>query len=288
MLDKLFTLPQYCLPQHFLSRLLGKLTTCQVRPVKNLLIKLAIWKYKIDVTEAADTDSEHYAHFNAFFTRALKPGVRPLPSQSNAIASPADGNISQCGAIHKGRIFQAKGRDFSTLELLGGQTNWHHHFDHGQFITVYLSPRDYHRVHMPYTGKLIGMTYVPGKLFSVNPRTANTVNNLFARNERVVCLFETDMGPMAVVLVGAFFVASMETVWHGLVAPSPHKKSYHWNYHNANHVYKTGDEIGRFQFGSTVIVLFGKDAIEWAPTITSNRPVQMGELIGVAKQQQAI
>ncbi len=286
MLNRLLTLPQYLLPQHLLSRLLGKLANCQVRGIKNALINLAIQKYHIDVSEAIESNPDAYIHFNAFFTRALKAGARPLPSQSNAIVSPADGAISQCGPIQKGRIFQAKGHSFNALELLGGATNWHHHFDHGQFITVYLSPRDYHRVHMPYTGKLIGMTYVPGKLFSVNPRTAETVPKLFARNERVVCLFETDMGPMAVVFVGAFFVASMETVWHGLVAPSHHKKPYHWDYQNAHHVYKTGDEIGRFQFGSTVIVLFGKDAMQWAPGIVPNRAIQMGELMGLASKQQ--
>ena len=285
MLDKLLTLPQYCLPQHLLSRWLGKLTTCQAASVKNTLIKLAIWKYHIDVTEAASADPNSYTHFNDFFTRALKSGVRPLAAQNDAIVSPADGKISQCGDIHKGRIFQAKGHDFSALELLGAQTDWHHHFDHGQFATIYLSPRDYHRVHMPYTGKLIGMTYVPGKLFSVNPRTASTVPSLFARNERVVCLFETDAGPMAVVLVGAFFVASMETVWHGLVAPSHSKKPTHWDYSNANYVYQTGEEIGRFQFGSTVIVLLPKDTMRLTAAMTANRAIKMGELMGFAKQQ---
>lgn len=284
-----FLTAQYTLPQHLLSRLLGTIARSKNTQLKNWLIRKAIAKFNIDLSEAASADINSYHNFNAFFTRALKPKARSWPRAEKIIASPADGAISQIGTIRQNQIFQAKGHDYSLEDLLAihcghgslrhsSQTTKIADLINGQFATIYLSPRDYHRVHMPYDGKLTGMTYVPGKLFSVNPLTAAKVPNLFARNERVICWFETDFGPMVVIFVGAFFVASISTVWHGTVTP-PHKHGIaHWQY-DVPKAFKRGDELGHFEFGSTVIILMPKTAPKWDKNWQAGNPIQLGNLL---------
>ena len=219
MKSRLFIISQYLLPHHLLSRLAGCVAECRARWFKNAFTAWFAKRYQVNMSEALVEDLTAYEHFNAFFTRALKPGARPLDETPGAILCPADGAVSQLGPIEHGRIFQAKGHSFSALELLGGDPALAAPFMGGEFATIYLSPKDYHRVHMPLAGTLREMVYVPGRLFSVNQTTAENVPELFARNERVVCLFDTERGPMAVVLVGAMIVASIETVWAGLVTP---------------------------------------------------------------------
>ncbi len=233
------------------------------------------------MAEAADPVPENYACFNDFFTRALKPDARKFPEHENEIACPADGAISQIGNIEQGQIFQAKGHDFSTRELLGGSQEMADLFEDGKFATIYLSPKDYHRVHMPLTGELRQMIYVPGRLFSVSPLTANQIPRLFARNERMVALFETEQGPMAMVMVGAMIVASIETTWAGLVTP-PKRKLQQFNY---GHPVKLGksEEMGQFKLGSTVILLFGKDMISWDKALQAEEVVRLGQQIGQLK-----
>lgn len=279
--NSLLTLPQYCLPQHWLSRTLGKVANNRDPMVAQWLIKRFIQHYQVDVSEALRADLSSYHSFNDFFTRALKPDARPLPKDPKAIVSPADGTVSQAGIITDGRIFQAKGHSFSAQELLACSAAEAAPFHNGRFITVYLSPKDYHRVHLPYAGTLTAMTYIPGKLFSVNPRTASTVPRLFARNERVACWFDTTLGPMVVVLVGAFFVASIETVWAGVVAPNRKNPSQvqHIQYAPKAYRFKRGDEIGRFQFGSTAIVLLPESAPLWREAIKAESVVKMGQTI---------
>jgi phosphatidylserine decarboxylase len=236
------------------------------------------------MAEAEQPDCTAYSSFNDFFTRALRTGARPIVSAENSLASPADGAISQLGPIKNGRIFQAKGQDYSLLELVGGDPQVAAHFTGGHFATVYLSPKDYHRVHMPIAGTLKSMIYVPGQLFSVNTVTAENVPRLFSRNERVVCLFDTAAGPMAMVLVGAMIVASIETVWAGLV--TPHKRFVRSTRYDDNtpiHLQK-GAEMGRFKLGSTVILLFGADKVRWLESLAAESPVKMGEHFGDLKE----
>ncbi|PKM10961.1 MAG: phosphatidylserine decarboxylase [Gammaproteobacteria bacterium HGW-Gammaproteobacteria-3] len=277
--EALTTLPQYTLPHHALSRLMSILTHCENKRWKNLFIKQIIRHYRVNMAEALETDIEAYASFNAFFTRALKPGARPITRDPDAIASPADGIVSQAGSIEKGRIFQAKGKSFSTAELLGDSQRAAL-FDAGAFTTIYLSPKDYHRLHMPLTGTLTEMVHIPGRLFSVNNATTNCVPGLFARNERVAALFDTEAGPMALVLVGAIFVSSIETVWHGVVTPPTIKNVRSWRYDTAAPHLQTGEEMGRFNMGSTIIVLFGKDRTAWADSLKAGNPVKLGQKIG--------
>ncbi|MEC8429432.1 MAG: archaetidylserine decarboxylase, partial [Pseudomonadota bacterium] len=218
--------------------------------------------------------------FNDFFTRALKPGARPICNEDKAIVFPADGAISQLGDIRHGRVFQAKGQDYSLLELVGGDPELAKPFEDGSFATVYLSPKDYHRVHMPFEGTLTHMIHVPGDLFSVNDVTAANVPRLFARNERVVCLFDTEAGPMAVILVGAMIVASIETVWAGQVAPVKREiKTTRYNQSENIHL-KKGDELGRFKLGSTAIVLFGPEASSWQDSLDAGSATRMGDKMG--------
>lgn len=278
MKDRLFILSQYLLPHHWLSRAIGCLAECRTPWLKDWLIKAFAKRYQVNMSEAAQEDLRSYAHFNDFFTRALKEGARPLDQAADSILCPADGAISQLGAIEHGRIFQAKGHSFSLVELLGGDTERATPFQGGDFATVYLSPRDYHRVHMPLAGTLKEMVYVPGRLFSVNQTTAEHVPELFARNERVVCLFDTERGPMAVVLVGAMIVASIETVWAGLVTP-PRRTLKTVRYDQPQgpiHLAK-GAELGRFKLGSTAIVLFGAKQIDWARELSEGSAVRMGQ-----------
>jgi len=282
MKDRLFLLSQSLLPHHLLSRAAGNLAECRTPWIKNPLIKAFARHFRVDMGEAQVEEPSAYEHFNAFFTRALKDGARPLDPTPGAILSPADGAVSQLGSIEQGRLFQAKGHSFSAQELLGGDPATAAPFQGGNFATVYLSPRDYHRVHMPLAGTLREMIHVPGKLFSVNRLTAENVPELFARNERVVCLFDTERGPMAVVLVGAMIVASIETVWAGAVAPAS-QQVRRWHYSEAMqapiHLDK-GAELGRFKLGSTAIVLFGPDQVRWNDGLGPLSPVRMGQAIG--------
>ncbi|MHB8472851.1 MAG: archaetidylserine decarboxylase [Gammaproteobacteria bacterium] len=279
--DTLKSLPHYLLPHHLLSALMRIATRATWQPWKNWQIDWVIRRYGVDMSQARDPDPRHYTSFNSFFTRALAADARPLPAEANAICCPADGRISQIGAIRDGRIFQAKGRDFTALELLGGSMARAAPFEQGQFATVYLSPRDYHRVHMPLAGTLREMIHVPGRLFSVAPYTTRAIPRLFARNERVVSIFDTAAGPMAVVLVGALFVASIETVWAGMVTPPRRRGIRVWDYRNEARTLQRGAELGRFNMGSTAIVLFGRGRIHWDTAMQPDAPVQMGQRLGL-------
>lgn len=276
----LTVLPQYILPHHALSVLMSKLTHCRNVAWKNLFIKSIIRLYGVNMDEAKYQDLTHYPSFNHFFTRELKDAVRPIASEPDSIACPADGAVSQAGPIENGQIFQAKGHHYSALELLGGDIDRAKNFENGSFATIYLSPKDYHRLHMPLTGTLKEMVHVPGRLFSVNTATAAGVPNLFARNERVVCLFDTEAGPMALVLVGAIFVSSVETVWHGVVTPPTISEPRTWQYQEKAPMLEKGEEMGRFNMGSTIIVLFGKDQCALDENLAAGKPVKLGERIG--------
>jgi phosphatidylserine decarboxylase len=276
----LFIVFQYLIPQHLLSRLVGRIAASELPWIKNPFIDWFSRRYGIDMSEAADPEPRNYPSFNAFFTRALKPGARPIDADPACVVSPADGAISQLGRIEAGRIFQAKGQSYTAAELLG-DAQMAALFDEGNFATVYLSPRDYHRVHMPAAGRLLRTLYVPGDLFSVNQTTAENVPRLFARNERLVCLFETEFGPMALVLVGALIVAGIDTVWSGQVAPPPRAiVSDDFTRAPAAVQLEKGAEMGRFKLGSTAIVLFPKDAVRWRDDLAANSPLRMGEQLG--------
>jgi|SRR5699024_6077696 len=279
LLDRLFVYSQYLLPQHGLSRLIGYLARCETPWLKNWLIKTFQRRFDISLNEAMIEKPEGFPSFNAFFTRALKEGARPIDTTANGIASPADGIISQCGPIDGSRLLQAKGTTFTVRELVGGDATLAQEFAGGNFATVYLSPKDYHRVHMPITGTLRKMIYVPGRLFSVNNATAAQVPNLFARNERAVCVFDTAHGPMAVVLVGAMVVAAIETVFAGQITPLA-KKVQCADYTQQPITLEKGAELGRFLLGSTVIMLFAEQQAAWLPTLNAGSAVRMGELIG--------
>lgn len=267
---------QYCCPQHLLSRLTGILAECRWKWFKNWAIKRLIRKYQVNLSEALSENIADYPTFNSFFTRQLKPELRPIASGAMEIASPADGCISQIGQIQQQTILQAKGFSFTTTQLLGGAETLAYSFLNGHFATFYLAPRDYHRVHMPLAGTLRTTIYIPGQLFSVNQVTAQAVPNLFARNERLVCLFDTENGLMAVILVGAMLVGSIQTVWP---MPKFTRKIATQHYSNGLHLAR-GAELGHFRMGSTVIVLFGKDQICWLEALKENGVVKMGECIG--------
>ncbi|CAG1022756.1 phosphatidylserine decarboxylase [Patescibacteria group bacterium] len=271
---------QYLLPQHTLSTWMSKLTHCETQWFKNLFIKQIIKHYGVNMDEALIQDIKQFKSFNEFFTRELKPNARPISSIENAIVSPADGVVSQAGKITDGDIFQAKGKTFSVTELLGGSEERAAPFKDGIFTTIYLSPKDYHRLHMPLSGTLKEMVHVSGKLFSVNAATTEAVPRLFARNERVCCIFDTEIGEMALILVGAIFVSSVETVWHGVVTPPTQTGVRNWLYQENAPTLGKGEEMGRFNMGSTIIVLFGKDAAQWQSELTANKAVKLGEMIG--------
>lgn len=273
--------PTYLLPHHALSRIMHAITRSEIGWWKTYFTRWFVKQFDVDMSLAQDPNLDNYPSFNAFFTRALRSDARPIAADENLLVSPVDGAVSQLGGIENGRIFQAKGRDFTLLELLGNDPEKAQQFEDGNFATIYLSPRDYHRIHLPIDGKLTAMSHIPGRLFSVSPATARAVPRLFARNERVVAYFDTDTGPMAMVLVGAIFVASIETVWAGEVTPPAGQKVRHWEYdaEDPTHQYSKGDEIGRFNMGSTVILLHGKDNIEWLDNIQPNDSVQMGQAI---------
>ena len=278
MSDRSAVLPQYLFPKQALTHFAGWVAGRERGRVTTWIIRRFVRKYDVNMGEALVSDITHYKSFNAFFTRALKPGVRPLASAD--LVCPVDGAISQIGAIDNGQIFQAKGHHYSCTALVGGDAMLAADFANGSFATIYLSPRDYHRIHMPCDGRLLGMTYVPGDLFSVNPVTARGVPGLFARNERVVCLFDTARGPFVLVLVGATIVGSMETVWHGVVNPPRTGVLKTWRYDDQNIVLKKGEEMGRFLLGSTVVMLFPAPAVAFNPDWSPGRPVQLGEAMG--------
>jgi phosphatidylserine decarboxylase len=276
--DKIFISFQHIAPQHLLSRIVGWFADCEIESIKNFLIKHFINYFDVNMAEAAETDYTKYQSFNKFFTRALVDGVRPLAEGHNII-SPADGAISQLGHIQEGRILQAKGQHYSALELLGGNKALADHFTNGIFTTIYLSPRDYHRVHAPLSGTLCDMIYVPGDLFSVNTTTACHVPRLFARNERLITVFDTEVGKVAVILVGAMIVAGIETVWTGQIAP-PTKNVITLFEKNPRETHlQKGDELGRFKLGSTVVMLFQKGKVCLNDNLAASTPIQMGETL---------
>jgi phosphatidylserine decarboxylase len=269
---------QHLVPQHALTRLAGRLAASESPWLRESMIRRFAAAYGVDMGEAARGFGQ-FASFNDFFTRELKPGARPLADADRFILSPADGAVSQLGPIRDGRIIQAKGRDYSVDELLGGQGGDAHRFDGGQFVTIYLSPRDYHRVHMPAAGMLRSTVYLPGKLFSVNPGTAAGVDRLFARNERLACLFDGPDGLFASVMVGAMIVAGIDTVW-------PHRFHDHEtapvaeDFTGRPHRFQAGDEMGRFYLGSTVVLLFEPGRVAWHDTLQPGAPLRMGQAIG--------
>ena len=276
-----FILLQYILPHHLLSRLIGVIANSEIGWIKSLFITRFIRSYNVNMAEALYPDPQYYPCFNAFFTRELAPGARPLAAAENAVVCPADGAISAMGPITQGALIQAKGHNYKAIDLLGGDLARALPFQNGSFATVYLAPKDYHRVHMPLTGILQEMIYVPGRLFSVNQTTADNIPNLFARNERIVCIFDTTHGPMAVVLVGAMIVAGIETVWAGLVAPASHGlKVTRYTNSLTPITLKKGVELGRFRLGSTAIVLFGAGMVQWRAEFCAGTTVRMGQQLG--------
>ena len=279
---RLLVLVQYALPHRALSRLVYWATRWTWRPWKNFLIGRVLKAYAIDMSQAAQADPFAYASFNAFFTRALKAGARPLPADAQAIACPADGRISQFGAIRDGRLFQAKGRDFSAAELLGDEAAAAA-YANGRFITVYLSPRDYHRVHAPLDGTLRETVHVPGRLFSVAPSAVEAVPRLFARNERLVCHFDGAAGPFAVVMVGAMLVSGVETVWDGVEIPPYARRIVRKDWRGKQVRVHRGGELGRFNMGSTVIVLLPSGTAEIDGDLSVQSLVRMGQPIGRVK-----
>lgn len=268
--------------QHLVTWYMGLLARCRFRPFKIWSIKRLIRKYGVDLSCVEEPDIEKYIHFNAFFTRALKPESRPIAEDPLAIASPADGFISQIGQIREGKMIQAKNIDYSVDRLLGCDAR-HYSLEQGRFVNIYLSPSDYHRVHMPITGQLKEMTYIPGNLFSVNPTYVATIPDLFARNERVIALFETEIGQMALVLVGAMVVGNIEMVWEKKITSFSTRKIKTWDYSGQNMVFNKGQEVGRFLLGSTVIVLFPDSKVTWHQGIQSGDAVKMGEALGKIK-----
>ena len=271
---------QYALPKQALTAFAGSVASASRGARTTRLIRWFIRKYAVNMSEAADPDPAHYATFNDFFTRALKPGARPLADAR--LVCPVDGAISQFGAIERDQIFQAKGHHYSTTAVVGGDVSLAARFEGGLFATLYLSPRDYHRVHMPCAGRLTRMIHVPGDLFSVNPVTARGVPGLFARNERVVCVFESAAGPFVMILVGATIVGSMATVWHGVVNAPRVGKVREWSYERGAADLKQGEEMGRFLLGSTVVMLFPASFHQFHPRWVAGGPVRLGEAMGSA------
>lgn len=282
MSDRLAVLPQYLFPKKALTEFGANIANAQAGNWTTRLIAWFVNKYQVNMEEAANPDISSYASFNEFFTRPLRADARPLADTE--FISPVDGAVSQLGKIAADQIFQAKGHHYSTTALVGGDAELAAQFQDGQFATIYLSPRDYHRIHMPCDGKLLRMIYVPGDLFSVNPTTARGVPNLFARNERVVCVFESEHGPFVLTLVGATVVGSMATVWHGVVNPPRTKNIREWDYREQNIVLTKGDEMGRFLLGSTVVMLFPQNVLHFNPNWDAESPVRMGEAMAYKPQ----
>ncbi|MCP4767373.1 MAG: phosphatidylserine decarboxylase [Gammaproteobacteria bacterium] len=268
----------YVIPHHAISRLVYLVTRLrgpQVKPMIAWFVK----SYGVDMNDAEEPEIGYYQTFNEFFTRSLKHDIRSIAPGDNTLACPCDGKVSQAGPILSGAILQAKGRAYSVLELVGGDKTMAAEFSNGRFATIYLAPHDYHRLHMPMDANLVRMIHVPGRLFSVAEWTVEEIPRLFARNERLVCYFETAAGPLAMVLVGAINVSAIETVWSGPVVPPRAKKISEFDYSHTRKVINKGDEMGRFNMGSTVILLTGNN-VEWLPHIKNGQKVKMGQLIG--------
>jgi len=273
--DRLFVLSQYVLPKQALTALAGKAASARGGALTTAVIRWFVKRYSVNMAEAANADITAYPTFNEFFTRPLKAGVRPIANAE--LVCPVDGAISQFGRIERDQIFQAKGHGYSTTALVGGDAALAAQFENGHFATIYLSPRDYHRIHMPCDGRLLRMIYVPGDLFSVNPATARGVPGLFARNERVVCVFEGPNGPFVLTLVGATIVGSMGTVWHGVVNPPRSRQVREWRYDDQQIVLRKGEEMGRFLLGSTVVLLFPQGPLAFNPGWQPAGAVRLGE-----------
>ena len=277
MSDRLAVLPQYLLPKLALTNLAGRVAGARGGALTTRLIRWFVGRYGVNMDEALNADIASYASFNEFFTRPLRPDARPLAPAD--YICPVDGRISQFGAIHDDQIYQAKGHNFTTTALLGGDRQLAARFQHGSFANLYLSPKDYHRIHMPCDGRLTRMIYIPGELFSVNPTTARGIPGLFARNERVVCVFDTQAGPFVMTLVGATIVGSMATVWHGVVNPPRAAKICEWQYADQNITLKKGEEMGRFLLGSTVVMLFPKDSLQFNPQWQPAGDIRLGQMM---------
>ena len=277
--DRLAVLPQYLLPKQLLTAFAGIVARAKAGTLTTRLIRWFVGRYKVNMLEAVNPDIRSYSSFNEFFTRALRADARPLAAAD--YLCPVDGAISQFGPIESDQIFQAKGHHYSTTALVGGDSKLAAQFQDGSFATLYLSPKDYHRIHMPCDGHLLRMIYVPGALFSVNPTTARGVPGVFARNERVVCVFESPAGPFVLALVGATIVGSMATVWHGVVNPPRLSQIREWTYQDKQVVLRKGDEMGRFLLGSTVVMLFPKGTLAFNPEWEPARAIRMGEKMGI-------
>ena len=278
--DRLAVLPQYLLPKQLLTSFAGAAARHAAGDLTTAAIRRFVARYGVDMLEAANPDIASYPTFNEFFTRALKPGARPFAEAP--WLCPVDGAISQFGAIERDQVLQAKGHGYSTTALVGGDAALAARFENGQFATLYLSPRDYHRIHMPCAGRLTRMIHVPGALFSVNPTTARGVPGLFARNERVVCVFDNERGPWVLVLVGATIVGSMATVWHGVVNPPRPGQVRRWDYAGQSVELARGAEMGRFLLGSTVVLLWPHGTLRFNPGWAPGGAIRMGEAMGKA------
>ena len=280
MNDRLSLLIQHLLPKRALTIAAGAFAGMRGGALTHVAIRRFIARYGVNMLEAADPDVSHYSSFNEFFTRSLREGARPLSDAP--WVCPVDGAISQFGPITRDRIFQAKGHDYTTRALVGGDATLAAQFEDGAFATLYLSPKDYHRIHMPCAGRLARMIHVPGTLFSVNPATARGVPGLFARNERVVCVFDSERGPFVLVLVAATIVGSMATVWHGVVNPPRPAGVREWTYAESDVMLERGAEMGRFLLGSTVVMLFPRNTLAFNPQWSPGRSIRMGEAMGMA------
>ena len=281
MRDFLFIFLQKIVPQHLISRLIGSFAASKNKKIKNIFISFFFNRYDINMKEAVEENPFLYESFNAFFTRQLKPGIRKFSQDRNCISSPVDGEISQVGSIKTGKIFQAKGRFFSLLEFLGGEKDLEKKFIDGEFSTIYLSPKDYHRIHMPFSGTLKSMTYIPGDLFSVNPVTVDSVDNLFSRNERLSCIFETEKGLMAVVLVGAMIVSGIRVSWDSFNFKK-NRTIQKWDYPKTGEgsvFLNKGDELGQFFLGSTVVLCFPNNQVGWLDGLNQNSIVRLGQTL---------
>jgi len=281
LLDYIRIIPQYVLPHFVVTKLAYWLAKSENSLIKTLFISWFKNHYQVDMSLAENENANSYASFNQFFTRALKPDARPVDPDSTAIVSPVDGSVSQIGKLNGDSILQAKGHYYTLDQLLAGQEEWCSVFNNGSFATLYLSPKDYHRIHMPCSAILKQMTYVPGKLFSVSPLTASVIPGVFARNERVLCFFESDSGPVAVILVGAMIVGGMETIWQGTVTPPHRNRVNHWHYtdRNPKKIFEKGNEMGRFNLGSTVILLFSENQVTWSKEFSAASEIRMGQKI---------
>ena len=278
MSDRLAVLPQYLMPKQLLTQLAGQFASARLGGLTTAVIRRFVARYQVNMGEAANPDIASYASFNDFFTRPLRAGARPLAEAD--LICPVDGAISQFGPIARDNIFQAKGHSYTTTALVGGDAELAAQFEDGSFATLYLSPKDYHRIHMPCAGRLRRMIHVPGELFSVNPTTARGVPGLFARNERVVCVFDGESGPFVLTLVGATIVGSMSTVWHGMVNPPRPGKIREWHYDGKEIALQKGQEMGRFLLGSTVVMLFPKGGMDFNPEWQPTKAIRLGEAMG--------